>query len=232
MNPKSKNITPKEEAVETGGDKNSESLTPESSKLSEPATTNGKAASEKKSEPDSPEEDEVTENSDVKEEAEAAAESAVDDSTPEGSGGDNAGEEEIAEEFPEDTEITDPAAAAEVEAAAEKITAGWRPLVEKAGQLRKEAQFVASQRMATGNINVGEIEVQLTFDVGDVTLTLKELEGMKEGYTLTTNRPVDEVVNIRANGHLIGRGRLVKVEGRLGVQIEELRGSSVDAVPQ
>jgi type III secretion system YscQ/HrcQ family protein len=145
------------------------------------------------------------------------------------------GEEEAEdeEEIPEDVDVeADLVDTAEVEATGQKIVESGRPLVEKAGQLRKESQFVVSQRMASGNLNVGDIEVQLTFDVGDVTLTLRELEGMKEGYTLTTDRPVDEVVSIRANGQLIGRGRLVKVEGRLGVQIEELRRGSLDAAGQ
>jgi type III secretion system YscQ/HrcQ family protein len=226
MNPKSKDNTPEEEAVETGDGEEQESFTPEVSKLPEPAAAGKKGAPKEAAESDQPEEPEAAEKSEDKGDAESVAE------TEESDGPDAEEEEEGAEEFPEDTETTDAAEAADVEAAAEKITAGGRPIVEKAGQLRKEAQFVASQRMATGSINVGEIEVQLTFDVGDVTLTLKELEGMKEGYTLTTDRPVDEVVNIRANGHLIGRGRMVKVEGRLGVQIEELRGSSVGAAAQ
>jgi type III secretion system YscQ/HrcQ family protein len=230
MNSKSKNVTPEEEAVKTDGGEEQESITPEASKLPEPATAGDGVALEEPEEPDESEEDGTPEEA-----TEEKTKPMAEDAGPEGADEQDAEKEEegeSVEEFPEDAETTDPAEAAEMEAAAEKIAAGGRPLVEKAGQLRKEAQFVASQRMATEKINVGEIEVQLTFDVGDVTLTLKELEGMREGYTLTTDRPVDEVVNIRANGHLIGRGRLVKVEGRLGVQIEELRGSSVNAVAQ
>ncbi|MDR2677262.1 MAG: FliM/FliN family flagellar motor switch protein [Puniceicoccales bacterium] len=232
MNSKSKNAVPEEKATETDGGEEQESFTPGASKLPEPAAKGADKSSEETAESDGLAEDGVIEDSTTAEDAEGNAEPAAENAANEGSGDSDAEEEEIAEEFPEDTETTNPAEAAELEAAAEKIAAGGRPIIEKAGQLRKEAQFVASQRMATEKINVGEIEVQLTFDVGDVILTLKELEGMKEGYTLTTDRPVDEVVNIRANGHLIGRGRLVKVEGRLGVQIEELRGSSVNAVAQ
>jgi type III secretion system YscQ/HrcQ family protein len=232
MNSKSKDITPEEEAVETGDGEERESFTPEASKLPEPAAEDGEATSEESGESDESEEDGEIEESAGGENAEESAEPVAEAAEAEDADGQDEEEEQVAEEFPEDAETTDPAEAAEVEAAAEKIAAGGRPIVEKAGQLRKEAQFVASQRMATEKINVGEIEVQLTFDVGDVTLTLKELEGMKEGYTLTTDRPVDEVVNIRANGHLIGRGRLVKVENRLGVQIEELRGSAVAAAGQ
>ncbi|MDR2340988.1 MAG: FliM/FliN family flagellar motor switch protein [Puniceicoccales bacterium] len=220
MNPKSKDATPDMAGV--GNGKEDESFASTASELSEPSVDDEEASPEEIKDPNSQEkaEENADQMADCKESEQPNEESEADD------------EAEADEEFPEDAEPTDPAEVAEVEAAAEKITAGGRPIVEKAGQLRREAQFVASQRMVAGNINVGEIEVQLTFDVGDVTLTLKELEGMREGYTLTIDRPVDEAVNIRANGHVIGRGRLVKVEGRLGVQIEELRGSSVNAAAQ
>jgi flagellar motor switch/type III secretory pathway protein FliN len=112
------------------------------------------------------------------------------------------------------------------EDAAEEID---QVLTKTMEELRQESQFMTSQRtVEDGGVNVGNLEVQLTFDLGDITLTLKDLEAMKAGYVLPMEHPLDDVVHIRANGHLIGRGRLVKIEDRLGVQIEELRGGSVD----
>jgi type III secretion protein Q len=88
----------------------------------------------------------------------------------------------------------------------------------------KDVAYAASTPRPRDGFDVGSIEVSLTFDLGTVRLSLRDLEAMKEGYTFTLERPNDEFVTIRANGHPIGRGRLVNVDGRVGVQIEELNG--------
>ena len=43
-----------------------------------------------------------------------------------------------------------------------------------------------------------------------------------EGYIFVSQDPVSNPLEIRANGKLIGHGRLVNVEGNIGVQITEL----------
>ncbi|MDR3317112.1 MAG: FliM/FliN family flagellar motor switch protein [Puniceicoccales bacterium] len=100
------------------------------------------------------------------------------------------------------------------------------PIHERAKTLQKEVQYAAEEPRKPGEaVDVGAIEVTVTFDLGDARIPLRDLEGFKEGYTFTLDRPNDEFVNIRANGTTIGRGRIVDVDGRIGVQIESLKGS-------
>lgn len=85
-----------------------------------------------------------------------------------------------------------------------------------------EPQFVDGHERTNDGVDVDHLPVQVTFDIGDVELQLQDLESMKKGYTFTLDRPDDDQVNIRINGRLIGRGRLVKIDDRLGVQIDSL----------
>jgi type III secretion protein Q len=53
-------------------------------------------------------------------------------------------------------------------------------------------------------------------------MTMAELEGLQPGEVLELDRPLEEAVTIRANGTAVGSGRLVDVDGRLGVQVVQL----------
>ncbi|MDR2664453.1 MAG: FliM/FliN family flagellar motor switch protein [Puniceicoccales bacterium] len=107
--------------------------------------------------------------------------------------------------------------------ALEDIDADW-PVHEKALATAKEVAFAASAPRPREGFDVGAIEVTLSFDLGTLRLSLRDLESMREGYVFQLDRPNDEFVTIRANGQPIGRGRIVSVDGRVGVQIEELNG--------
>lgn len=66
------------------------------------------------------------------------------------------------------------------------------------------------------------LRVRLSFDVGHRTMTLSELEHLQPGEVLNLDRPLDAAVTIRANGAAVGLGKLVDVDGRLGVQVVQL----------
>lgn len=84
--------------------------------------------------------------------------------------------------------------------------------------------FVADGPREKGPVDLSKIEMVLTFDLGEMKINLGELESLQDGYVFTLDRPDDDWVNIRANGRLIGRGHLIKIDDRLGVQIENLQG--------
>ena len=71
-------------------------------------------------------------------------------------------------------------------------------------------------------IPVANIPVQVSFDLGERTLTLGELKSLQPGQVLDLGRPLSSAVNIRANGMLIGHGELIEVDGRLGVTLTNL----------
>ncbi|MDR2720939.1 MAG: FliM/FliN family flagellar motor switch protein [Puniceicoccales bacterium] len=70
-------------------------------------------------------------------------------------------------------------------------------------------------------IKSDNLSVTLTFETSRQKITLGELETIKSGYTFVCTNPTQTPVEIRANGTLIGYGRLVDVEGKFGVQVME-----------
>lgn len=69
-------------------------------------------------------------------------------------------------------------------------------------------------------LEVDEIPVTLTFDLGDCNLTLAELRQLQPGVIFDLKRPLAAgPVVIRANGAPVGSGELVEVDGRVGVRI-------------
>ncbi|AMO57374.1 hypothetical protein GZ77_15665 [Endozoicomonas montiporae] len=75
---------------------------------------------------------------------------------------------------------------------------------------------------AEAGIDLHNLPVNVTFEVGQQQLTLAELQGMQAGYVFELDRSVEQPVNIRANGKLIGHCELVQIENRLGARITHL----------
>lgn len=66
------------------------------------------------------------------------------------------------------------------------------------------------------------LPVRLSFDLGDVSLTLEQARTLQPGQTIELARPLAGGVRIRANGALIGEGDLVDIDGQLGVSVRTL----------
>jgi type III secretion system YscQ/HrcQ family protein len=71
-------------------------------------------------------------------------------------------------------------------------------------------------------VALDELEVDLTFVVGQATVTLGELRALAPGAAFELTTPVGEAVTIHANGRPIGKGELLEVGDRVGVRITEL----------
>ncbi|WP_428000735.1 type III secretion system cytoplasmic ring protein SctQ [Acidovorax sp.] len=69
------------------------------------------------------------------------------------------------------------------------------------------------------------LPVRLSFDLGDVALTVAQLRALQPGQTLDLGHPLAGAVRIRANGALVGEGDLVEIDGQLGVSIRNLFGN-------
>ncbi len=72
---------------------------------------------------------------------------------------------------------------------------------------------------AMENTEPRELELRLTFELEQRLITLAELEALTEGYTFALKCDNESPVTIRANGMSIAQGRLVDINGTLGVQI-------------
>ncbi len=67
-----------------------------------------------------------------------------------------------------------------------------------------------------------ELPVRLSFELGRLELPLSEIAVLGPGHVFELARDESQPVDILANGRLIGRGRIVTVAGRVGVQIVHL----------
>lgn len=75
------------------------------------------------------------------------------------------------------------------------------------------------------------IPVRLSFDLGDITLTLAELRALQPGQAIRLGHPVAGAVRIRANGALIGEGELIEIDGHLGVCVRQLFAAAANPAP-
>ena len=71
-------------------------------------------------------------------------------------------------------------------------------------------------------VDLDDLPVLLTFEVGQQQLTLTELQGMNVGFIFELDSPIQHPVSVRANGKLIGHCELVQIENRLGARITHL----------
>lgn len=73
-----------------------------------------------------------------------------------------------------------------------------------------------------GDQLLGELPVQLTCEIGRLTLPAREILELRPGAVLPVGRPLAGPVDVTAGGRVIARGELVDVEGEIGVRITEL----------
>jgi type III secretion system YscQ/HrcQ family protein len=69
---------------------------------------------------------------------------------------------------------------------------------------------------------LGELPVQLTCEIGRLTLPAREVLELRPGAVLPVGRPLAGPVDLTAGGRVIARGELVDVEGEIGVRLTEL----------
>ena len=69
---------------------------------------------------------------------------------------------------------------------------------------------------------LASVEVEVTLELGRTEITLEEAMKLGEKSLLAVDRTADEPVEVRVNGKLLGRGRLVMVGGNYGVQLTEV----------
>jgi type III secretion protein Q len=70
------------------------------------------------------------------------------------------------------------------------------------------------------------LPIQVSFEVGRQTLDWHTLTSLQPGSLIDLGTPLDGEVRIISNGHQLGIGRLVEIQGRLGVRVEKLSGES------
>jgi type III secretion protein Q len=79
-----------------------------------------------------------------------------------------------------------------------------------------------SQADVLENTDLNDIPVKLLFELGRIELSLAEIRQLAAGAVIPLSRPLEESVDISANGRRIGRGSLVRIGDNLGVRITRL----------
>jgi type III secretion system YscQ/HrcQ family protein len=67
-----------------------------------------------------------------------------------------------------------------------------------------------------------ELPVQVTCEIGRVTLSAREILELRPGSVLPVGRPLAGPVDLTAGGRVLAHGELVDVEGEIGVRITEI----------
>jgi type III secretion protein Q len=73
--------------------------------------------------------------------------------------------------------------------------------------------------------DLDDLPVRLVFELGRVELSLGELQRLAPGALVPLGRPLDEPLDIMANGRRLGRGTLVQIGESLGVRIVSIAGN-------
>ncbi|MGV3659966.1 MAG: type III secretion system cytoplasmic ring protein SctQ [Prosthecobacter sp.] len=89
---------------------------------------------------------------------------------------------------------------------------------------RPEPTTMAAAAASTTPLN--DLEIDVTFVVGQATLTLGELRSLAPGFVLDLPTPLGGGVTIFSNGRNIGTGEVIEVGDHLGVRITSLSASA------
>jgi type III secretion system YscQ/HrcQ family protein len=74
-----------------------------------------------------------------------------------------------------------------------------------------------------GKVELAALPVRIHVVLSQVELSLKDLEGLTDGSIIQLDEEHPEAVQLVANGRVLGAGKLVEIDDRLGVQITRWR---------
>lgn len=69
---------------------------------------------------------------------------------------------------------------------------------------------------------LSEIPIEISVELGRITLTAREAVALRPGQTLRLDRRPGDPVELRVGPKLVARGELVEVDGDLGVLLREI----------
>jgi flagellar motor switch/type III secretory pathway protein FliN len=85
--------------------------------------------------------------------------------------------------------------------------------------LTNEQPFPAADEAGGVRPDLGQLPVRLHIILGEKEMTLAEANALVRGSILALDLNNDGAVQLAVNGKIVGEGRLVEIEGRLGVRI-------------
>jgi len=91
-------------------------------------------------------------------------------------------------------------------------------LLQKSDAMDSSRDFSADPESS----GLADVEVRLSFDLGEKTIRLAELSTLQPGQVFELGAPPQRLVSLRVNRYLIGRGELVRVGDQVGVRVLEI----------
>ena len=88
---------------------------------------------------------------------------------------------------------------------------------------QSESQSESPAPFCWQDLNLSSEKVDVEVQLGTRRISQREVESFQAGRVVRPDRSLQEPVEIRMKDGVIGLGRLVVVEGRLGIEIIELR---------
>ncbi|WP_461536767.1 type III secretion system cytoplasmic ring protein SctQ [Spongorhabdus nitratireducens] len=95
--------------------------------------------------------------------------------------------------------------------------------LEAQHEMVDDMEHMAEESAAEAPVNLSELPVQLTFDIGHKEISLDELQRCRPGMTFELDRDAESPVIIRANGKIIAECELVQVNRHIGARITRMR---------
>lgn len=89
--------------------------------------------------------------------------------------------------------------------------------------LQSDSQSESPAPFCWQDLNLSSEKVDVEVQLGTRRISQREVESFQAGRVVRLDRSLQEPVEIRMKDGVIGLGRLVVVEGRLGIEIIELR---------
>lgn len=91
-----------------------------------------------------------------------------------------------------------------------------------ADQAEGETSAATDGSHPTSEALLRELPVQITCEIGRVTLSAREVLELRPGAVVPVGRPLAGPVDLTAGGRIVARGELVDVEGEIGVRVTEV----------
>ena len=70
--------------------------------------------------------------------------------------------------------------------------------------------------------SLGDIELDVSLELGRAEVTIEELLQLREGSVVSLDKTAGEPIDILANGCLVARGEVIVIEGKFGVRVCEV----------
>lgn len=81
--------------------------------------------------------------------------------------------------------------------------------------------------MPSDNTDIQSLPINISFEIGEQTVTVAELSQLQEQFVFELSGPLDQPVKLKANGKVLATGELVKINDHLGVRVINLMNKEI-----